>query len=173
MADSERALAGFFPTVGASARRAGRRQNFIGLPLPGLAPDEVSSTTFTNYAASLDVAWEANLWRAASPGARAAAAGLQSVIAETAGARIAIAGQAAKAWFAAVSASGQERVARRLAEGLGASLGRTHTRAERGLLPPAAVRSAEAAHTGALVELAAAEQVRGAAVRRLRAVVGA
>lgn len=172
-ADSERAVAGFFPTAGVSARRAQQRQNFIGLPLPGLAPDEVLSTTFTNYGASLDVSWEANLWRAASPGVRAAAAGLQSVIAETAGTRIAIAGQAAKAWFAAVSASEQERVARRLAEGIETSLERTRVRAERGLLPVAAVRGAEAAHAEALAELAAAEQVRGATVRRLRAVVGA
>ena len=171
-ADSETALAAFLPAAGISARRARRRQNFIGLPIPGLGPDEVLSSTFTTYGVSLDISWELDLWRAASPRARAAAAGLQSAIAQTAGARISLAGQAAKAYFAAVGASGQERLARRLVKSREQSLARVRRRAARGLLPLGEVRGAEAAQQQALADLAAAAHTRGEALRRLQTVLG-
>ena len=53
--------ASLYPQADLSVNAARRKQNFIGLPIPG-AGDEVLSTTATTYGVSLNISWELDLW---------------------------------------------------------------------------------------------------------------
>ena len=92
--------ADLFPQVGARLDAGRRKQNLIGFPIPGQA--SVISTRSTSLGVSLDVGWEIDLWGRVRAGQSAALADLQATWAELAGARLSIAAQVVKAWFAVI-----------------------------------------------------------------------
>ena len=91
------------PTVNVGLNGQRRKQNFIGLPIPG-AEGRVLSRTFTTYGVSLDLSWELDLWDRLGARARAGIADLQAAAADFRGAQLSIAGQTVKAWFATAEA---------------------------------------------------------------------
>ena len=102
------------PMVGAGGGFNRVRQNFIGLPIPG--GGSVLSTTSQNLGLSLDLSWELDLWGKLDAGARASAAELSATEAELRGARLSLAAQATKAWFAHAAVSLQLEVAEQRVE---------------------------------------------------------
>ncbi|MYH21642.1 MAG: efflux transporter outer membrane subunit [Acidobacteria bacterium] len=177
-ADAGIARSALYPQVGAGVDRLQARQAFIGLPIsdiagsvglpiPGLGEDEVLTTDFVRYGLSLDLTWEANLWRAATPRARAANAVMEAAVAEVAGARVSLAGQAARLYFLAVEAREQARIADEVAASREETVRWTRERARIGEAALAEVNGAEARLAEARAAAASRRQARAAAVRGL------
>ena len=166
-ADAGIARSALFPQVGAGVDRLAARQAFIGLPIPGIGEDEVLTVDFVRYGLSLDLSWEANLWRAATPRARAANAVVEAAVAEVAGARVSLAGQAARLYFLAIEAREQARVAEAIAASLQETVRWTRERARIGEAALAQVDAAAARLAEAQATAASRRQARAAAVRGL------
>ncbi len=166
-ADAGIARSALFPQVGAGVERIAARQAFIGLPIPGIGEDEVLTADFVRYGLSLDLSWEANLWRAATPRARAANAVVEAAVAEVAGARVSLAGQTARLYFLAIEAREQARIAEEIAASLDETVHWTRERARIGEAALAAVDAAEARLAEARATAASRRQARSAAVRGL------
>ena len=177
-ADAGIARSALYPRVGTGVERLQARQAFIGLPIsdiagsvglpiPGLGEDEVLTADFVRYGLSLDLTWEANLWRAATPRARAANAVMEAAVAEVAGARVSLAGQAARLYFLAVEAREQARIAEEVAASWEGTARWTRERARIGEAALAEVDAAEARLAEARATAASRRQARSAAVRGL------
>ncbi len=95
-----------YPDAGGRVSGSRRKQNFIGLPIPGSGNGVLTSTS-SSFGLSLDVSWELDLWNRLGAGASAALADAQAARADHRGARLSLAGQTAKTWFAAVEARRQ------------------------------------------------------------------
>ena len=177
-ADAGIARNALYPHVGVGLQRLQAREAFIGLPISdiadsvglqiaGVGEDEVLTTDFVRYGLTLDLVWEANLWRAATPGARAANAVVGAAVAEVAGARVSLAGQAARLYFLAVEAREQARIAEELVARWEETVRRTRARARIGEAALAEVDVAEARLAEAQATAASRRQARLSAVRGL------
>ena len=177
-ADAGVARSALYPQVGTGVERLQARQNFIGLPIsdiaesvglpiPGIGEDGVLTADYVRYGLSLDLTWEANLWRAATPRARAANAVMEAAVAEVAGARVSLAGQAARLYFLAVAAREQARIADAIAASREETVRWTLARARIGEAALAEVDGAEARLAEARATAASRRQARSAAVRGL------
>lgn len=167
-ARQERRIAGAaeLPDLSVGVNRLRQRQNFVGLPFPGLA-DRVLSSTFTSAGLSFNIAWEADFWNRVGARKLAADATLDERVADREAARLSLSGQVAKAWFAAIEA--QRQIG--LAEGI---LAHTQVVAERnreryraGMRSPLDVRLAEGDIERARATVKQREQLRNAFVRQL------
>ena len=107
-----------WPEISLGAARARQRQNFVGLPFPGLA-DRVLTSTYSTAGLTFNIAWEADLWNRLSSQKLAADAGIAAREADRLAVRLSISGQVAKAWFAALEAHGQVEAARAVVVHLG------------------------------------------------------
>ena len=83
------------PSVQATYNDTRRKQNFVGLPIPG-RENSVLSTISTNHSVSLDISWEIDLWNRLGADAQATLADFQSSAAVLRGAQLSIAGQTVK-----------------------------------------------------------------------------
>ncbi len=177
-ADAGVARSALYPQIGTGVERIQARQAFIGLPIsdiagsvglpiPGLGEEDVLTADFVRYGLSLDLTWEANLWRAASPRARAANAVVGAAVAEVAGARVSLAGQAARLYFLAVEAREQARIAEEITASLEETVRWTGERARIGEAALAEVDAAKARLAEARATAASRRQAVSAAVRGL------
>ncbi len=98
------------PLATLSTDAARRKQNFIGLPIPG-AEDSVLTNTSTTLGASLNVSWEVDLWGRIGDGRLAAQASAEAAVHDLDASRLSITGQTAKAWFGFLEAAGQVALA--------------------------------------------------------------
>ncbi len=144
---------------------ARRRQNFIGFPIPG--GGGVLSTTTTTFGASLNLSWEVDLWGRLRARAAAGLADLEAAGADLEGARLSLAGQAAKAWFALVEGVEQVALARDTLQNRRLTRERIARRYELGVRPALDLRFALAAEARAEAELAARLQRLDAARRQV------
>lgn len=170
-AEAGAARSALFPGADAGVTRLAERRNFIGLPIPGLEEGEVLTADYVAYGLSLDLSWEAALWNAATPRARAARAGFEAAVFEAAGARVSLAGQAARLYFLAVEAREQARLAEAAAANREEAARWLRERARIGEAPLAAVDAAEARAAEAQAESAARREAFGAAVRAVEVLV--
>ena len=90
-----------------------RRQNFIGLPIPG-AEGGVLSRTFTSLGLSLNVSWEADIWGRLKAGELMSLARLEEQDAMHRSLQLSLAAQTAKIWFATVELKGQLELAKQV-----------------------------------------------------------
>jgi len=100
------------------------------------------AVAFNSYGLSLDVAWEVDLWGRLRAGARAAVAEAQAVDADLVGARLSIAGQTAKTWFAVAEALQQVELASSSSASFRRSSDWIRARYEMGIRPPLDLRLA-------------------------------
>ena len=63
-----------WPQLSANGNGSKRKQNFVGLPIPGRAPDQVLTSESTSFGVDLTASWEADLWGRLRAGAQAALA---------------------------------------------------------------------------------------------------
>lgn len=140
-ADARAASAALLPTLRAPYSGSQRKQNFIGFPIPG-AEDRVLSTVFTNHGVSLETTWEIDVWGRLRAGEQAALADLQRSAADLRGARLSLAGQTAKAWFAVAEARQQVRLSEATVRSLGESVALVQDRFESGIRPALDLRQA-------------------------------
>lgn len=136
MAQARIAGADVHPQLSLSTDAGRRKQNFIGLPIPG-AEDRVLSNTSTSFGAGLNVSWEADVWGRLRSARDAARFDAEAFALDYKAARLSLSGQIAKSWFATIEARQQlelairtresrsiteDRIGRRYQEGLVASL---------------------------------------------------
>ena len=128
-----------WPSLDAQAGAARRNQNFIGLPLPG---GGVLESTTTSYGASLDLAWEVDLWGRLRAAQSAADADARASASDAAGVALSLAAQTSKAWFALIEARAQVNLARATVASWEANADWIRSRYERGLSPALDLRLA-------------------------------
>lgn len=158
------------PKADATASGSRRRQNFIGLPIPG--GGDVLSTTTSSFGVSLNVSWEPDLWGKLSARHAAAMADLQAEEAALLGVRLSLAAQTAKAYFAAVEAARQLELARATARNNRAAADRIRDRAERGVRPMLDLRLAEANAAASEATEHLREEMLDRATRQLEILLG-
>ena len=170
VAMQERVVAGSakLPEVGLGTNRTHQRQNFVGLPFPGLA-DRVLSNTFSNAGMALNVSWEADLWHRVGARKLAADADIAGREADLAAARLSLSGQVAKAWFAATEAERQVTLATDLVRHLETVEERMRERYRAGSRSPLDVRLANGDVLRAQATVHQMRQARDAAVRQIEA----
>lgn len=170
LASAEVAGADLWPHVSAGANLERRRLNFIGLPIPG--GGDVFSVTTNQFALSLDLSWEIDLWGRVRAGQVAANSDVEAAVADLRGARLSIAARAAKAWFACIEAGQQLR----LAEETAASFRRTEEqvvrRFEAGVRPALDVRLARADREAAEALVDQRRREHDRALRQLQILLG-
>jgi NodT family efflux transporter outer membrane factor (OMF) lipoprotein len=159
------------PVVSAGFTGSRRRQNFIGLPIPG-SEGGVLTTRFTNFGVSLDLSWELDLWGRLSARARAALADFEASESDLAGARLSLAGQTAKAWFAIAEAAQQVALAEATVASFRSSTEQVRRRYELGLRPALDLRLSLANLAGAQAALDARRQLLDATTRQLEILRG-
>ena len=165
------AAAAGLPELSLGANRSRQRQNFVGLPFPGLA-GKVLSATNTNTGLSLNLTWEADIWKRIEAGKLAAAANLESREADLAGARLSLTAQVAKAWFAAIEAERQVGLAKASLVSYETSAERVRARYRAGIRPSLDLRLALSEIDRAQALVKQREQQRDAFVRQLETLAG-
>ena len=172
--------ADLLPSLGASATAARRRQNFIGFPSLGSpasgaassAAPEVVSTTSTTLGVSLDAGWEPDLWGRIRSGTSAAAADLHAAGADYEAARLSLAGQVARTWFAIAESSRLLDLAERTVESFGRTVDQVRSRFARGLRPSLDLRLALTSLHTAEAALDQLRSQRAALVRQIEVLAG-
>lgn len=160
------------PTVEATLSRSQQRQNFIGFPIPGAEEGSVLSTTSTNYGLRFNASWEPDLWGRIEAAELGAITNVRLGYVDLAAAELSLAGQVAKAWFAAVEAERQWELAAAALASLELSADRIQVRFEAGLRPSLDLRLAltEVARAEATLEQRSEQRAR--AIRQLEALMG-
>jgi multidrug efflux system outer membrane protein len=123
--------ADLWPQANARLDASKRKQNLIGIPIPG-APDVISTRT-QSFGVSLDVGWEVDLWGRIRSGQSAALADLEASWADLAALRLSIAGQTVKAWFALIEARLQKELAEETVRSFRTSADYVRSRYEQGV----------------------------------------
>lgn len=161
-----------WPQLNASANGARRKQNFVGLPIPGRDPDQVLSSTSTTFGVDLTASWEADLWGRLRAGAQAALADAGAAAADFRAARLSLAAQTARAYFAAVEAGRQVELAQATVENYRLSAEQIADRYRRGLRSSLDVRLGRSSLAAAEATLAQRRGQRDAARRQLELILG-
>ena len=133
--------ADLLPRVSVEFDGARQRQNFVGLPIPGLEND-VLSAQFSLFGVSLDTTWELDVWGRIRERASAAYADMEAMHADFAAARLSLAGQTAKAWFAVTEAKQQAELAQKTLDSYRVTADQVRSRFDRGLRPSLDLRLA-------------------------------
>ena len=160
-----------YPDAAGRTGGARRKQNFIGLPIPGSGNGVLTSTS-NSVGLSLDISWELDLWGRLGAGASAALADMQAARADYAGARLSLAGQTAKTWFAAVEAHRQVELSEATVENFRTSSEVVRERYRRGLRHALDLRRALSNLAGAEAVLQQRRLVYGATRRQLEVLMG-
>ena len=138
-AQAKIAGADLLPQLSVGGSRSRRKQNFIGFPIPGGEQQVLSSTT-NNFGVNLNASWEIDLWGRLRAGQRGALADWQAAAADLRGARLSLAAQTARTYFAAVEAQRQVELAEATVENYRLSTAQIESRYKRGLRPSLDVR---------------------------------
>lgn len=165
------ASAAQLPQLNLGFDAGGRRQNFLGLPIPG-AEGRVLSRTFSSAGLSLNLGWEMDLWGKVKAGKLAAMANTQARQAELAAARLSLSAQAARAWFSAIEAHRQVELARSSVESYRISAGRIRARFESGVRPALDLRLALAELRIAEAALQSRLELADRSLRQLQILMG-
>jgi len=124
------------PQLSAGFRGSRDRRNFIGTPIP--------TASITTYGVSLDASWEIDLWGRIRSAQSAALAEAQAAWADVHAARLSLAAQTAKAYFAVTEARRQVDLADEAVQSFRATLQSVRERFEHGTRSALDVRLAAA-----------------------------
>lgn len=160
-----------YPQISAGVDGARRKQNFIGLPIPG-AEGQVLSTTNSTFGVSLNVSWELDLWGRLAADKAAALAEWQASTADYWGATLSLTGQICKAWFTTVEAKRQVELAVATVENQRISTDQVKQRYESGLTSSLDYRLALSNYARAQSGLYAREVQFDQSIRQLEVLLG-
>jgi outer membrane protein, multidrug efflux system len=163
--------AGLYPTASAGLDAARRKQNFIGLPIPGSGGD-VLSTHATTMGFTLSTVWEVDLWGRVRAAKRAAIAESQATVADFDMYRLSLAAQLTKAWIAAVAAEQQLELVKATAQSFSDTATKIDERYQQGLRPALDYELALNSAEGAKALVAERIQQRTQAIQQLQVLLG-
>lgn len=169
-AESRIAAADLYPQLAAGADAARSRQVFVGLPIPGREGPLVSRST--SYGVSASASWELDLWGRLRQRSSAAAAEVAATAADYDGARLSLAGQALKAWFAATEAELQWRLAGETDSAHARTVQGIRDRYRAGVRPAIDLRMALVDQANARVALEQRRVARDRTLRQLELLLG-
>lgn len=158
------------PRIAAGLDASRRQQVFVGLPIPGT--DGVLQSQSSAISSSINVSWEADLWGRVRAGRFAAQADADAAALDYQAARLSIAAQTAKAYFALREAEEQLAIAERTEDNRRRFMKRTENRYRRGVAPPVEVRLARAERARVESDIALRRRLRDEARRRLELLLG-
>lgn len=170
LAQAKMAGAPLYPQIGAGLSAARRKQNFIGLPIPGQTG--VTTSTSNSFGVSVNASWEIDLWGKLGATQAAALANFEASHATYKGARQSLAAQTAKAYFAAIEAKRQVELAQATYENNKTSAQQIETRYERGIRSSLDVRLSLTDLASAKDRLHQRQQQYNYAVRQLEILLG-
>jgi multidrug efflux system outer membrane protein len=147
-----------------------QRLNFIGLPIPGSSG--VTSVTTNQFAASLNLSWEVDLWGRVRAATAAAGAELAAAAEDLRGAELSLAARTARAWFACVEARQQLELAEATASSFARTEEMVRERFERGVRPALDFRLARTDHQEALALVEVRRRQLDDLVRQLQVLTG-
>lgn len=163
--------ADLWPQLSAGLTTSEREQVIVGIPIPGT--DGVLQSRSSSAGLSLDLRWEADLWGRIRAGRLAARADLAATTADVAGARLSLAGQVAKVWFAATEARLQVGLAEETVASYRANSEAVRERYRLGLVGPLDLRLALSSQHAAEALLEARLDQLQRLVRQLELLAGA
>ncbi|GMR23371.1 MAG: efflux transporter outer membrane subunit [Acidobacteriota bacterium] len=170
-ADAKVAAADLYPQVHANLNGSRLKQNFVGFPIPG-GEGKVLSSLSTGFGLNVEVSWEVDLWGRISAQARASLASYQATAADLDGARLSIAGQTVKSWFAVAEAVEQLRLAEATLTSYQESTYQVRERYEAGIRPSLDYRLSLANLAAAEANLFNRRQQLDLAQRQLEVLLG-
>lgn len=160
-----------WPQVQATGTTSRRRQSFIGFPIPGGGRDVLTSTT-TNNGVSLNLSWEVDLWGRLRAGKKAVLADAMAASADLRGARLSLAAQTARGYFAVIEARTQAELARESLDNQRLAYTRIRERYERGLRPSLDLRLGRSSTATAEAAMHQRDQMLDFARRQLESLLG-
>ncbi len=158
------------PQLAAGADASRRKQNFIGLPVPG--GGDVLTSRSTSYGLSLSASWEIDLWGRLRARESAALADLDAAGADVAAAELSLAGQVAKTWFAAIESQRQVELAAATLESFRETAVDVAHRYSSGVRPAIDTRFSRLDVANAEADLAERREVLDRTARQLEVLVG-
>lgn len=160
-----------WPQLQATGTTSRRRQNFIGFPIPGGGRDVLTSTT-TNNGVSLNLSWEVDLWGRLRAGEAAALAEVMASNADLHAARLSLAVQTARGYFALIEARTQAELAQETLENHRLAYSQIRERYRRGLRPSLDMRLGRSSTANAEAALHQRNQALDFARRQLESLLG-
>jgi outer membrane protein, multidrug efflux system len=154
VAEADAAIAGadLYPSLGVGGSGQRSKEVFVGFPIdldqlpdeepPGEGSSDPLSVVSTRLGVSLDLSWELDLWGRLRAGKEAATGELEAARFAYDGARLSLAGQTAKAWFAVLEAREQLELADKTLASWRTTEEQVSARYERGLRSPLDLRFA-------------------------------
>ena len=172
-AEAQARIAGadLLPSVSAGWKANGQRQNFIGFPIPG-SEGRVLSSTSKSFGISLDASWEPDVWGRISAGEAAAIADYAAVEADLRAARLSLAAQISKGWYASLESWEQIQLAEKTVASYRNTAERVRGRYTRGLQSSLDLRLALSSLSSAEALLVQRKQQLDLAVRQLEILLG-
>jgi NodT family efflux transporter outer membrane factor (OMF) lipoprotein len=159
-----------YPQANLSFNGLRAKQNFIGFPLPG-AGGAVVSTTTNSFGVAMNVSWELDLWGRLRADKAGALAQLQASHADFIGARLSLAAQVSKTWFAAIEAKRQMELSQATVDNWRLSHERVQRRYESGLTSSLDLRLSQANLSIAEANLSASKSQYENVLRQLETLV--
>ncbi len=169
LANTTIAGAAALPQVDASLDAARARRLFLGFPFGG---GGVPSSTTTTFGAALNVRWELDLWGRVRSGEQAAIAEAEAAANRHDAARLSLAGQTAKAYFATVEARQQLALAIASTDSIRGTTDDVRDRYRRGLRPALDAHLAETNLANAEASVALRREQLQRALRQLDLLCG-
>jgi NodT family efflux transporter outer membrane factor (OMF) lipoprotein len=163
--------ADLYPQASLGLSGSRRKQNFVGFPF-GDSDDGVPSVISNLFGVSLNVSWEIDLWGRIRAGKAAAVADFEATAADYMGFQLSLAGQTAKAWFAAVEAEQQVQLSEATLENYRTTNNQVHSRYRLGLRPSLDVRLSESNVADAEALLFLRKNQRQSITRQLETLLG-
>ncbi len=167
---AELASASTMPSLDAGFDANRRRQNFPGLPFVGA--DDTLHTTYNSFGVNLTARWELDLWGRVRASRSAADAELQATAIDVQGARVSLAAQIARAWFALVEAQLQQDLAQRAVASWTATADVVRARFAAGVRPALDVHLVDTNLHAAAAQRSARQEQQQRAVRQLELLLG-
>jgi multidrug efflux system outer membrane protein len=174
IAEADAAIAGadLYPSIGASGSGARSRQVYVGFPIDDPSLPDPLKVESTNLGVSLDLSWELDVWGRLRAGKEAAEGELEAARAAYDGARLSLAGQTAKAWFAVLEAREQLELADQQLASWRSTEEQVSARYERGLRSPLDLRFARTQVAASEARAIIRRQALDRLARQLEALLG-
>ncbi len=172
-AQAEARIAGadLYPSLGANFDAQRQKNIFTGFPVP-TGDEDLLETTSNRLVVSLDISWEIDLWGRLRAQARAARAEAEAARIAYAGARLSLAAQTAKAYFALVEAREQLALAEETVSSYRTTADQVMARYERGTRSALDVRLALTESAAAEARVANRLSILENATRQLEVLLG-